>query len=93
MVDTGSQLDLAQAAELAGVDIDEIYLLNPSYNRWATSPDGPHRLLVPRDQAETFATALKSMDPAKRVSWRNYKVQSGDSLNTIAGKVTPPRRP
>ena len=88
IVDTGSQLDLAQAAELAGVDIDEIYLLNPSYNRWATSPDGPHRLLVPRDQAETFATALKSMDPAKRVSWRNYKVESGDTLSTIAKRYS-----
>ena len=88
IVDTGSQLDLAQAAELAGVDIDEIYLLNPSYNRWATSPDGPHRLLVPRDQAETFATALKGMDPAKRVSWRNYKVESGDTLSTIAKRYS-----
>lgn len=88
VVDTGSQLDLAQAAELAGVDIDEIYLLNPSYNRWATSPDGPHRLLVPRDQAETFATALKSIDPAKRVSWRNYKVESGDTLSTIAKRYS-----
>lgn len=88
VVDTGSQLDLAQAAELAGVDIDEIYLLNPSYNRWATSPDGPHRLLVPRDQAETFATALKGMDPAKRVSWRNYKVESGDTLSTIAKRYS-----
>ena len=88
IVDTGSQLDLAQAAELAGVDIDEIYLLNPSYNRWATSPDGPHRLLVPRDQAETFATALKSIDPAKRVSWRNYKVESGDTLSTIAKRYS-----
>ena len=88
IVDTGSQLDLAQAAELAGVDIDEIYLLNPSYNRWATSPDGPHRLLVPRDHAETFATALKGMDPAKRVSWRNYKVESGDTLSTIAKRYS-----
>ncbi|EDM46768.1 lytic transglycosylase [Marinobacter algicola] len=84
VVDTGSQLDLAQAAELAGVDIDEIYLLNPSYNRWATSPNGPHRLLIPRNHAETFATALKGMNPAKRVSWRNYKVESGDTLSTIA---------
>jgi len=88
VVDTGSQLDLAQAAELAGVDIDEIYLLNPSYNRWATSPDGPHRLLIPREHAETFATALKGMDPAKRVSWRNYKVESGDTLSTIAKRYS-----
>lgn len=84
VVETGSQLDLAQAAELAGVDIDEIYLLNPSFNRWATSPDGPHRLLIPKEKAETFTAALEGIDPDERVSWHNYKVASGDTLSTIA---------
>ncbi|WP_396623175.1 LysM peptidoglycan-binding domain-containing protein [Marinobacter sp. W-8] len=88
VVDTGSQLDLAQAAELAGVDIDEIYLLNPSYNRWATNPDGPHRLLVPKQQAEAFRTALAEFPREQRVSWQNYKVRKGDSLNTIARKFS-----
>lgn len=88
VVDTGSQLDLAQAAEMAGVDIDEIYLLNPSYNRWATSPDGPHRLLVPVASAEAFRAALDKLPVAQRVSWRNYVVKSGDSLNTISRKFS-----
>lgn len=88
IVETGSQLDLAQAAELAGVDIDEIYLLNPSFNRWATSPDGPHRLLLPREKAETFTAALQNIDPDERVSWRNYEVQSGDTLSTIAKRYS-----
>lgn len=86
VVETGSQLDLAQAAELAGVDIDEIYLLNPSYNRWATNPDGPHRLLVPVEKAEGFRTALANFPVDQRVSWQNYSVRSGDSLITIARK-------
>jgi membrane-bound lytic murein transglycosylase D len=88
IVETGGQLDIAQAAELAGVDIDEIYLLNPSYNRWATSPEGPHRLLVPHQNAEGFRTALAEIPPEKRVSWRNYVVKSGDSLNTISRKFS-----
>ncbi|KAA1175143.1 LysM peptidoglycan-binding domain-containing protein [Marinobacter salinexigens] len=88
VVNTGSQLDLAQAAKLAQVDIDEIYLLNPSYNRWATNPDGPHRLLVPRSNAETFRNALTEIPPSQRVSWQNYKVQSGDSLIRIAQKFS-----
>lgn len=88
VVDTGGQLDLAQAAELAGVDIDEIYLLNPSYNRWATSPEGPHRLLVPHQNAEPFRAALAEIPEGKRVSWQNYMVKSGDSLNTISRKFS-----
>lgn len=86
IVETHSQLDLAQAAKLAGVDIDEIYLLNPSYNRWATSPDGPHRLLVPVANAAQFREGLAAIDPKKRVAWRNYEVVSGDSLIRIANK-------
>ncbi|MGO1657335.1 MAG: LysM peptidoglycan-binding domain-containing protein [Marinobacter sp.] len=88
VVDTGGQLDLAQAAELAGVDIDEIYLLNPSYIRWATSPEGPHRLLVPHQNAEPFRAALAEIPEGKRVSWQNYMVKSGDSLNTISRKFS-----
>ncbi|MDY6798224.1 MAG: LysM peptidoglycan-binding domain-containing protein [Pseudomonadota bacterium] len=80
VVDTGSQIDLAQAAELAGLDIDEIYLLNPSFNRWATNPDGPHRLLVPVDSAEQFRRGIAGLDPKQRVTWEDYNVVSGDSL-------------
>ena len=86
IVDTGSQLDLAQAAQLAGISIDEIYLLNPSYNRWATSPDGPHRLLVPATNADQFRAGLAELPAEQRVSWRNYEVVSGDSLIRIARK-------
>ncbi|MDP4546303.1 LysM peptidoglycan-binding domain-containing protein [Marinobacter sp. MDS2] len=88
VVETGSQLDLAQAAKLASVDIDEIYLLNPSYNRWATNPDGPHRLLVPAQNADTFRAALANFPADQRVSWKNYKVTKGDNLGSIARRFS-----
>ncbi|SDW63528.1 LysM peptidoglycan-binding domain-containing protein [Marinobacter mobilis] len=84
VVETGFQLDLAQAATLAGVSTDEIYLLNPSYNRWATTPDGPHRLLVPAENAEQFREGINALPAEQRVSWQNYQVVSGDSLIRIA---------
>lgn len=83
-VDIGSQLDLAQAADMARISIDELYLLNPAYNQWATDPEGPHRLLVPADTAETFRQALADLPAEKRVHWQRYKIRSGDSLITIA---------
>lgn len=88
IVETGSQMDLAQAAELASVDVEEIYLLNPSFNRWATAPDGPHRLLVPKENASSFKTALSKIPEKNRVAWRNYQVVSGDSLSTIARRFS-----
>ena len=85
-VDTGSQLDLAYAAELADLSVAEIQLLNPAFNHWATSPSGPHKLLVPTRIAGKFCTELANIDKNKRIRWLRYKVKSGDSLSVIAQK-------
>ena len=84
VVDTGSQIDLAQAAELAGIDIETMYLLNPGFNRWATSPGGPHELLVPVAAAATFTAELAALDQDQRIQWTRYMVRSGDTLSQIA---------
>nr|WP_242521636.1 LysM peptidoglycan-binding domain-containing protein [Motiliproteus sp. SC1-56] len=83
-VDTGGQIDLAQAATLAEISIDELYLLNPGFNQWATDPEGPHQLLVPVAKAEAFQQALAQLPVEKRVNWTRYKIRQGDSLSTIA---------
>ncbi len=83
-VETGSQIDLAMAAEMAGLPIQDLYLLNSGFNRWATDPDGPHRLNLPIDKADTFAEALQQMPPEQRLTWKRYQIKSGDSLSTIA---------
>jgi len=84
VVETGSQIDLAQAAKLANIPIEELYLLNPAFNRWATSPDGPDYLLVPKENAESFRVALKGFPPEKRIAWEHYTVKTGDTVSTIA---------
>lgn len=86
IVETGSQIDLAQAATLAKIEIDELYLLNPGLNRWATHPDGPHQLLVPKENAEIFRSALAKLPAEERLKWQRYTVQSGDTLSTMAAK-------
>ncbi len=83
-VDVGGQIDLAQAARISKVDLDEIYLLNPGFNQWATSPDGPHYLLIPVAQADSFEQALIDIPENQRISWERYTIKSGDSLSTIA---------
>ncbi|MCO4785982.1 lytic transglycosylase [Marinomonas atlantica] len=83
-VNIGGQIDLAQAADMADVSIDEIYLLNPAFNQWATSPDGPHKLLVPIDSADVFRTKLAKLPPKERVTWIRYTVQAGDNLGGVA---------
>jgi len=85
-VDIESQLDLALAAEMAGLPIDELYLLNPGFNRWATDPKGPHRLQLPVDKADAFKQKLAKLDRDKRLRWTRYKIRQGDVLGNIARK-------
>jgi membrane-bound lytic murein transglycosylase D len=84
VVNIGGQLDLAQAAEMADVSIDEVYLLNPGFNQWATSPDGPHRLLMPVSKAKQFRTKLAEIPNKERVTWVRYTVKAGDNLLLVA---------
>ena len=80
------QIDLALAAELAQVSLDELYLLNPGFSRWATDPDGPHRLLLPVDAVSTFEQRLSELPREQRIQWRRHVIKRGDTLGTIAGR-------
>ncbi|WP_245929397.1 lytic transglycosylase [Agarilytica rhodophyticola] len=83
-VKIGSQIDLAQAANLAEIDMNVLYHLNPGFNRWATDPTGPHELLMPAERAISFSEKLAKIPDEDRVTWERYKIRSGDSLSTIA---------
>lgn len=84
VIDTGSQMDLSQAAQMAEVDLEEIYKLNPQYNQWATSPNGPHEILVPVEKQEIITKNLAELPVNQRIKWQRYKVKSGDSVISIA---------
>jgi membrane-bound lytic murein transglycosylase D len=86
VVDVGSQIDLAEAAKLAQVSIDEIYQLNPAFNRWATDPLPPHNLLVPRPHAEIFRENLQKVPLNQRLTWQRHIIKPNDSLIKIAKK-------
>jgi membrane-bound lytic murein transglycosylase D len=84
VIDTDSQIDLKIAAQLAGTSYDELVALNPGYNRWATDPDGPHRMLVPIDNADAFDAALKTLGPDDRVRFASHEVTRKETLPEIA---------
>lgn len=80
----GGQIDLNKAAQLAGVDADEMKRLNPGFKRWATDPDGPHSLLVPIERAEEFRLSVSQLPPGQRLTWRQHRIRRGETLSQIA---------
>jgi membrane-bound lytic murein transglycosylase D len=82
--DVGGQLDLALAAELAGVDVDTLYAYNAGFNNWATDPAGPHRLVLPMEVADVFGEALAAVPANERLRWKRHKIRPGETLSEIA---------
>ena len=86
IIDIDTQIDLAKAADMAELSIEEIYQLNPGFNRWATSPNRSHQLVLPLENQPAFEQQLASLDKNELVQWQRYKIRKGDSLITIAKK-------
>jgi len=92
VVDPGKQVHLGEAADLAGVTRDDMFALNPAFNRMTTPPSGPYRLLLPVERVEPFRLALASGDGADRVASAatapppevRHRVRRGESLTGIA---------
>lgn len=85
-VNVGSQIDLALAADLAELPLDDLYNLNPAYNRWATPPSGPHHLLLPVEKVDLFKLKLEKYPPEKRIRWIRHRIRNGETISTIANK-------
>jgi membrane-bound lytic murein transglycosylase D len=99
-VEPGRQVHLEQAAQLAGITREDIFALNPGYNRMTTPPHGPHRLLLPIPNAQAFRLAMLdpslvdqssvaavAVEPPPEV---RHKVRRGETLSTIARKYGVP---
>jgi membrane-bound lytic murein transglycosylase D len=84
--DTGGQIELARAADLAGVELSTLRALNAGHLRWATSPDRPPELLIPVGVGDRFSEGIAALGEEDRVTWQYYKIQRGDNLIRIAGK-------
>lgn len=83
-VNIGSQIDLNHAAKMAGISYSDLIKLNPGYNRWATAPNQPFKLLIPASKVDAFNRNLAHVPQEKLISWTRHQVRSGDSLDSIA---------
>ncbi|NVJ61692.1 MAG: LysM peptidoglycan-binding domain-containing protein [Gammaproteobacteria bacterium] len=85
-VNVDSQIDLVVAADLAEIEMDDFYTLNPGFNHWATEPKRPTDILLPASAAEKFELALKTTPKEQRIAFKRHVIQSGESLLSLAKK-------
>jgi membrane-bound lytic murein transglycosylase D len=77
-------IDLRLAAECVDVTTSDMLDLNPSLLRLTTPKDRAFELHLPAGTADKFQTAVASIPADKRVWWRYHKVQSEETLASIA---------
>ena len=85
LINPGEQLDIALAAQYAGISVKELHSYNPALNQWSTDPNGPYHLLIPVEHAARFELAA-SLNKGKGMRLVRYKVKSGDAISLLAKK-------
>lgn len=86
LVDVQSQIDLGKAAEMAQTPLDDFLKLNPAFKQLSTAPQGPHRLLIPVEKADTFKEKIARLPEHELIKWEYHTVSGKESLRSIAQK-------
>ncbi|KQN63017.1 murein transglycosylase D [Erwinia sp. E602] len=95
-VEVGQQIELTQAAEMAGMSLSKLKSFNTGYKRGTTAPNGPHYIMVPKSNVAKLRNSLATGDIAavqptslanNVASSSSYKVRNGDTLSVIAKRL------
>jgi membrane-bound lytic murein transglycosylase D len=84
-VDAPPGIDLAAAARLADMTLEEFVALNPGYNRPAIAAEGAS-LVVPVDRAEQFRLRLAERQGSNE-RWRTHRLKRGETLTAVARRA------
>ncbi|MDP1898184.1 MAG: transglycosylase SLT domain-containing protein, partial [Sulfurimicrobium sp.] len=76
-------MDVAVAARLAEVPLDEFVALNPAYNKPLVAGIGKPTLLLPVDKVNSFSFNLENNERPLS-SWQTYTPRRGETLASIA---------
>ncbi|MEC8804445.1 MAG: LysM peptidoglycan-binding domain-containing protein, partial [Pseudomonadota bacterium] len=81
------QIELEQIASLTDLELECVEALNPGYLRWATHPQFPQQIAVPRDRRALLERGLAQLESSRFVTWEHYAIQPGDTLSEIAQQL------
>ena len=87
VVETHSQFQLSILADVIELPLEELQHWNPAFGRWATSPRGPHHLVIPSSiETEVAQSAIDAWPVQRRVDWKEIQIREGDTLSQIAAR-------
>jgi membrane-bound lytic murein transglycosylase D len=84
VVDVPSHIDMAMAAKLADVPLEEFRYLNPGHQRPVITV-ATKQLLVPVDKVDVFQSNLESNEQPL-VTWQTYQLKKGEGMEQVAQK-------
>lgn len=84
VVNTNGRINLARAAKLSAIPLEELHRLNAGFRKPTTPPSGPHRLLVPYAQSDKLVIALEEPRNDATLYWIDHTVSAGETLGQIA---------
>jgi membrane-bound lytic murein transglycosylase D len=82
-------IDVATAARLAEMPIEEFRALNPAFNRPVIIGASSPTILVPAEKADAFEANLAAWQSTGQplASWTTYKLQAGETLAKVAERA------
>ena len=79
-------VDLRLVAECVDTSVNYLQELNPSLLRMTTPKDEPFILRLPAGTVDKYQAAISAIPTDMRTLWRYHRVESGDTLVSIAHK-------
>ncbi|MEW6514396.1 MAG: transglycosylase SLT domain-containing protein [Pseudomonadota bacterium] len=82
------RIDVAVAARLAEIPVEEFVSLNPAYHRPVMNGDQAGPLVLPADKVGTFLSNLESYTAQDKplTNWQTYQMKKGDTLARVAAR-------
>lgn len=82
-VEVSAHMDVAIAARLAEMTIEEFLALNPAYNRPVIPDKGGANIVLPAEKVDTFLSNLEAHNKPL-TNWQAYTIKKGESLESVA---------
>jgi len=85
-VEFSDDMDIALAARLAEIPVEEFIALNPAYSRPVMPTAANSPLVLPADKVQTFLANLRQHQAEDKPlsAWLTYKLKKGENLDSVA---------